>query len=169
MEKQILFVDTETKGFIPYGGSLIYVNVCAYGEQPNIIRREDLQDDILSALGDEDIIKVFHNAPFDVRHMQSNGITVTNIHDTLIASRLIFPGATATLESIAARFGKYVDKSLQQSDFTNPNKDQIRYMQQDVMTLIFIYDCLMAKLIMQNKLELFYTQCARMEMALHGH
>jgi DNA polymerase-1 len=95
-------------------------------------------------LTNPDIKKLAHNASFDVKFLKHHlgGIEINNIHDTLLAERLIQSGRDGVSngldEVLARRTGVYTDKSVRDQfanhygDFT---EQQLDYMAKDVVYL----------------------------------
>jgi DNA polymerase-1 len=96
---------------------------------------------IKSLLEDQSVLKIFHNALFDlVVYCYQYPCEPTNIYDTLISERILYCGLDYDNELqavISRRFGEYIDKSLQLSfDKTSPiTKEQIEYCAKDVIYL----------------------------------
>jgi len=70
-------------------------------------------------LSDEKIVKIFHNAKFDLEFLTDAGVTVNNIFDTMIAEKVLTRGAkqSASLaETLYRYFAIDLDKS-QRSKF----------------------------------------------------
>jgi DNA polymerase-1 len=71
-------------------------------------------------LADERIIKIFHNAKFDLEFLNAGGHTVRNIFDTMIAEKVLTRGAnqSASLaETLYRYFAVDLDKT-QRAKFT---------------------------------------------------
>ena len=71
-------------------------------------------------LGDAGVIKIFHNAKFDLEFLNAHGVTTTNVFDTMIAEKVLTRGAnqSASLaETLYRYFAVDLDKS-QRAKFT---------------------------------------------------
>ena len=65
-------------------------------------------------LTDPLIVKIFHNAKFDIDFLRENGYLVTNVYDTMIAEKVLTRGAnqSASLaETLYRYFAVDLDKS----------------------------------------------------------
>lgn len=119
--------DTETSGFNSRSGKLFSIQfsdgtfnvLLPISEGIAIARFADL-------LENADIVKIFHNAKFDLEFLHDAGHTVNNIFDTMIAEKVLTKGAkqSASLaETLYRYFAVDLDKS-QRSKF-NRNWDGI--------------------------------------------
>lgn len=71
-------------------------------------------------LDDANIVKIFHNARFDLEFLNENGYSVTNIFDTMIAEKVLTRGANQSVslaETLYRHFAVDLDKS-QRAKFT---------------------------------------------------
>jgi DNA polymerase I-like protein with 3'-5' exonuclease and polymerase domains len=141
-----LFIDTETTGLDPLFDELALIQVMAGDEIFLLQPGEDLS----SVFANEKILKIFHNAKFDLQFL---GINCTNIFDTYLSERLLTAGVTPLrelgLENLVRKYlGIDLDKSLQTSfkpgqEFT---AEQIEYAAMDVKVLGPIFQAQKAKL-----------------------
>jgi len=86
---------------------------------------EDCPDWVLEAVADQDVIKLIHNASFDLKLLQHNfGIIASNVWDTLAVERLLTSGKqsdfgkrlSCKLEDVVSRrLNKYMDKSIRKN------------------------------------------------------
>lgn len=70
--------------------------------------------DLAKLLSDENIVKIFHNAKFDLEFLSSNGIATRNVFDTMIAEKVLTRGAnqSASLaETLYRYFAVDLDKA----------------------------------------------------------
>jgi DNA polymerase-1 len=89
-----------------------------------------------------DIVKIFHNARFDLEFLRENGHEVRNVFDTMIAEKVLTRGAnqSASLaETLYRYFAVDLDKS-QRAKFTRSwdgvwTDDLVRYALSDVAYL----------------------------------
>ncbi len=101
-----------------------------------------LADPILAS---PDVVKVFHNAKFDVKHLWLHrGCPARNLFCTMLASKLLAKGKRHVhhgLADVARRFlHKEVDKSLQSSNWSGPlTESQIQYAARDAELLVPLY------------------------------
>lgn len=71
-------------------------------------------------LADERIVKIFHNAKFDLDFLGEAGVTVRNVFDTMIAEKVLTRGAnqsSSLAETLYRHFAVDLDKS-QRAKFT---------------------------------------------------
>jgi DNA polymerase-1 len=114
-----LAVDTETTGFDPWVDRLRLVQFAADPARPVlVVDAEVLDPGVLGpVLADPGVLKVFHNAAFDLRMLWRRGLAVTRVADTMLAQQLL-DGAAASpvgssLAAIAAhRLGRDLDKAV---------------------------------------------------------
>ncbi len=143
-----LFVDTETTGLDPYKDELILVQI-GTGEEVFVIdaKKTDLSP-LKAVLEDKKVLKVFHNAVFDVKFLKRRlGCEVRNIFDTFLAERLLTAGIGSlrdcSLEKVAK---KYLDIELDKSWRTSFDQawgitqEQADYAANDVKVLPGIFE-----------------------------
>lgn len=106
-------------------------------------------DRLASALGDPDVVKVFHHAMFDLRFMSHAWkVRPSSVACTKIASKLLQPYADNTENSLQRvlerRLGVHIEKDQQMSDWLAPEltDDQVRYAAADVEHLLPLYRAL---------------------------
>lgn len=107
--------DTETSGFNPGVGKLFSIqfsdgefNVLVPISEGVAIGR------LAEILEDADIVKIFHNAKFDLDFLSAIGLSVQNVFDTMIAEKVLTRGAgqSASLADTLYRyFAVDLDKS----------------------------------------------------------
>ncbi len=93
-------------------------------------------------LENPNIVKIFHNARFDLEFLRENGFFASNIFDTMIAEKVLTKGAgqSASLaETLYRYFAVDLDKSHRQSFNKNWNgiwtEDLVNYALTDVVHL----------------------------------
>lgn len=108
-EKQA--VDIETTSLDPRKGRIVLVATSG-GSQNRVY---DSPEDIRSILQDADILKVFHNAAFDVYWLEMKGYVVNNYTDTMVMAQVLSNNqGEHSLASIAEKkLGMKLDKALQ--------------------------------------------------------
>ncbi|MBV9216142.1 MAG: ribonuclease D [Acidobacteria bacterium] len=113
--------DTETSGLSAQYGKLYSVQfsdgkfnvLVPISEGVSLGRFADL-------LANADVIKIFHNAKFDLEFLRAHGVETTNVFDTMIAEKVLTRGAnqSASLaETLYRYFAVDLDKS-QRAKFT---------------------------------------------------
>ena len=172
-----LFIDTETTGLDPLSNDLCLIQIKA-GEKTFIIdvgkigaRNENgfHFSGLEMMLEDKEILKVFHNAVFDLKFLKRHlfpEIRFRNIFDTFLAEKVLTAGTKAgcSLKAVAKKYlGTEMDKAEQTSfkvgqDLT---ENQIRYAVNDVEVLSGIFE--------KQKLELLQAgliPTARLEFSI---
>ncbi len=93
-------------------------------------------------LDDANIVKIFHNAKFDLEFLRENGYQVSNIFDTMIAEKVLTKGAnqSASLaETLYRHFAVDLDKSQREKFNKNWNgiwtNELVEYALSDVIYL----------------------------------
>jgi len=80
---------------------------------------EDCPDWVLQAVTDKDVIKLIHNAAFDLKLLQHNfGVVAENVWDTLAVERLLTSGkglGCKLSDVVFRRLDKYMDKSVRKN------------------------------------------------------
>lgn len=117
---EVLGCDTETSGFNSRVGKLFSVQF-SDGKYNVLVPLSEgvAMGELADILADESIVKIFHNAKFDLEFLKAAGHTVRNVFDTMIAEKLITRGAgqSASLADTLYRyFAVDLDKS-QRSKF----------------------------------------------------
>lgn len=117
----VLGCDTETSGFNSRVGKLYSIQFSDGGYNVLVPLSEGIQmGRFADILADERIIKIFHNAKFDLEFLTADGHQVNNIFDTMIAEKVLTRGAnqSASLaETLYRYFAVDLDKA-QRAKFT---------------------------------------------------
>jgi ribonuclease D len=71
--------------------------------------------------GDRSIIKIFHNAKFDLGFLSAIGVSVQNVFDTMLAEKVLTHGASQSA-SLAETLYRYFAVDLEKSHRTKFNK-----------------------------------------------
>ena len=119
--------DTETSGFNSRSGKLFSIQFSdgAFNELVPLSEGVEMGR-FVEILADQRIIKIFHNAKFDLEFLTDAGHAVNNVFDTMIAEKVLTKGAkqSASLaETLYRYFAVDLDKS-QRAKF-NRNWDGI--------------------------------------------
>ncbi|MGI8812780.1 MAG: hypothetical protein ACR2IH_09690 [Pyrinomonadaceae bacterium] len=116
----IIGCDTETSGLSSKYGQLFSIQFSDGDLCVLVPISEGIDPGRLTAiLEDENIVKIFHNAKFDLDFLRDNGFTTLNVFDTMIAEKVLTRGAnqSASLaETLYRHFAVDLDKS-QRSKF----------------------------------------------------
>jgi DNA polymerase-1 len=184
-----VIIDTETSGLDPFTCELVLIQVHAAGKTYIIdhcaIPKQQQQlfyRGVKRILEDDGIIKIFHNALFDLkfirRHLFPEGIKVKNIFDTMLAEQLLTAGiAQRGDHSLKAVTKKYLNIELDKTEQTSfkPGQhftdSQLRYAASDVRHLEAICKLQAAELAKENLTDVamlefsIIEEIARMELA----
>lgn len=113
--------DTETSGLSPSSGRLYSVQFSDSEFNVLVPLSEGVGlGPLADILADESIIKIFHNARFDLDFLSAAGLAVRNVFDTMIAEKVLTRGAnqSASLADTLYRyFAVDLDKT-QRAKFT---------------------------------------------------
>ena len=112
---KILGCDTETSGLSAKYGRLFSVQFSDGKYNVLVPISEGIPlGRLAEILTDPSIVKIFHNAKFDLDFLGENGYTVKNVYDTMIAEKVLTRGAnqSASLaETLYRYFAVDLDKS----------------------------------------------------------
>jgi ribonuclease D len=156
-------VDTETMGLIPQRDRLCLVQLCDPNGSVVAIRISKGQTEapnLKQLMENEQIVKVFHFARFDVAQLNYTfGIKTHPIFCTKIASKLVRTYTSSHgLKSLVQELAKVeLDKTSQSSDWGNSQNlsiSQLSYAANDVRYLISIKDKLIEMLVREERLGL---------------
>jgi ribonuclease D len=114
--------DTETSSLNPKYGKLFSVqfsdgkfNVLVPLSEGVVLGR--LRD----LLADREVVKIFHNAKFDIEFLGAVGIAIENVFDTMLAERVLTRGANQSA-SLAETLYRYFAVDLEKSHRAKFNK-----------------------------------------------
>jgi ribonuclease D len=111
---------------------------------------------LAAPLGNPDIIVVMHGADYDIRSLHRDfGIEVTNLFDTMIASRFLGISEFGLAALLKARFGIELDKKYQKADWSKRplSPEMCAYAAADTSDLLPLYDQLRDELVKNGRLE----------------
>ena len=111
---KIAFIDLETDSLNPRSG-VIKLVVSAM-ENEEVSYKKFIDDEFRSLLKNRSILKVFHNAKFDVEYLVNSGCEVNNYHCTLIMAQVLGEEKLSLKELTKKYLGVNIDKSMQHSD-----------------------------------------------------
>ncbi|MBX3288983.1 MAG: ribonuclease D [Acidobacteria bacterium] len=120
---EALGCDTETSGFNSRSGKLFSIQF-SDGEYNVLVPLSEgvAMGEFADLLADENIVKIFHNAKFDLEFLTAAGHTVRNVFDTMIAEKLITRGAGQSA-SLADTLYRYFAVDLDKSQRSKFNKN----------------------------------------------
>jgi ribonuclease D len=156
-------VDTETMGLIPQRDRLCLVQLCdpnGFVAAIRISKGQTAAPNLKQLMENEQIVKVFHFARFDVAQLNYTfGIKTHPIFCTKIASKLVRTYTSSHgLKSLVQELAKVeLDKTSQSSDWGNSQNlsiSQLSYAAYDVRYLISMKDKLIEMLTREERLGL---------------
>ena len=107
--------DTETSGFSARNGRLYSVQFSDGEFNVLVPTSEGVRlGPLAEILASKSIIKIFHNAKFDLEFLRENGHTVENVFDTMIAEKVLTRGARQSA-SLADTLYRYFAVDLDKS------------------------------------------------------
>lgn len=155
-------VDSETMGLNPGRDRLCLVQLSVGNGECHLVQFKDndfTAPNLKKLLCDENIVKIFHFARFDVGVFQKYlGVTTQNIYCTKIASRLVrtFTGYHGLKNLCRDLLGIEISKQQQSSDWgaDTLTEDQMAYAASDVLYLHQLKEKLDQMLVRENRMEL---------------
>lgn len=140
---KILGCDTETSGLNPRKSKLFSVQFSDGDFNVLVPLSENIAlGKLAEILENEAIIKIFHNAKFDLAFLQENGYQAKNIYDTMIAEKVLTKGANQSIslaETLYRYFAVDLDKSQRKKFGRNWNgiwtDELVEYAMNDVAYL----------------------------------
>lgn len=111
----VLGCDTETSGLSSATGKLYSIQF-SDGEFNVLLPTSEgiAAGRLADLLTDDSIVKIFHNARFDLDFLTTNGYSVANVYDTMIAEKVLTRGANQSVslaETLYRYFAIDLDKS----------------------------------------------------------
>lgn len=113
-------------------------------------------------LGNSGILIVMHGADYDIRSLHRDfGIEVSNLFDTMIASRLLGITEFGLAALLKNRFGIELDKKYQKADWSRRplTTEMCSYAVADTANLLALYDQLHEELIARERLSWQEEEC----------
>jgi DNA polymerase-1 len=147
LNSSVVYVDTETTSLDPHQAKLLTVQIHADTATVVIDCTKGMDLTPLTAIWDsENIIKVFHNASYDLKIIYKFfGTLIRNVYDTMVTERMITAGYSklqgqSSLQAVAERrLGIKLDKSVRAtftaSEIVQLTTEQIEYAVNDVLVL----------------------------------
>lgn len=112
---EALGCDTETSGFNPRVGKLFSIQFSDGNFNVLVPLSEGIGLNAFAGLlADSGIVKIFHNAKFDLEFLDAAGVSVVNIFDTMIAEKVLTRGAnqsSSLAETLYRHFAVDLDKT----------------------------------------------------------
>lgn len=109
----MLIIDIETTGLKPWNSDIRLIT-CLEGNSPSFYT--EVTPELQQKLADEKLVKVFHNASFDVGFLEWNGYKVSNVECTWVMAKVLGEWS-CKLKDLAEKYlGIIMDKDLQHGD-----------------------------------------------------
>jgi DNA polymerase-1 len=119
----VLGCDTETSGLSAKYGKLFSIQFSDGACNVLLPMSEGvLPGKLANLLADDRIVKIFHNAKFDLEFLNAHDIPVRNVFDTMIAERVLTRGANQSA-SLAETLYRYFAVDLEKSHRTKFTKN----------------------------------------------
>ena len=119
----VLGCDTETSGLGARTGRLFSVQFSDGEFNVLVPVSEGIELGLFAAiLTDPAIVKIFHNAKFDLDFLRENGYSVENVYDTMIAEKVLTRGANQSA-SLAETLYRYFAIDLDKSQRAKFNRN----------------------------------------------
>lgn len=147
---RLLQVDTETSGFNCHNDELLLLQL---GDQNvqfvldyNSLTKNDIKRISEELLNNPKIVKILHNAKFDIKFLWAFGFEICSVYDTMLAETILNGGLEQekgffSLKEILFKYtNKVLNKSVRDtiSKTTYLNEDVIKYAAEDVKHLELI-------------------------------
>lgn len=117
---------------------------------------------LAAPLSNPDIMIVMHGADYDIRSLHRDfGIEVSNLFDTMIASRLLGLTEFGLAALLKARFGIELNKKYQKADWSKRplSAEMCAYAAADTSDLLPLYDQLKSELAQKGRLSWLEEEC----------
>jgi DNA polymerase-1 len=114
--------DTETSSLNPKYGKILSVQL-SDGDLSVLVPMSEgvVLGRLTTIMSDPSIVKIFHNAKFDIEFLSAAGVAVRNIFDTMIAEKVLTRGANQSA-SLAETLYRYFAVDLEKSHRTKFNR-----------------------------------------------
>jgi ribonuclease D len=117
---------------------------------------------LAAPFGDPEILTVMHGADYDIRSMHRDfGIEVSNLFDTMIASRFLGVTEFGLAALLKARFGIELNKKYQKADWSKRplSAEMCAYATADTSDLLQLYDLIRDELVEKGRLSWLEEEC----------
>jgi len=145
----VIGVDTETTGLNCLNDKLKLVQIAVKGKPVYVFDVEKISEagiDALMRILTSPVLKIFHNAKFDLKFLHTVGISINgDVFDTMLAEQVIMSGSAYkgfSLRDIAYKYtGTILDKEFQKGNWNLAlTNEQLNYAAQDARVLLGIYE-----------------------------
>ena len=115
--------DTETSSLNPRYGKLFSIQFSDGDLNVLVPLSEGVPlGKLIDLLADASVVKIFHNAKFDLEFLGAVGVDVRNVYDTMLAERVLTRGANQSA-SLAETLYRYFAVDLEKSHRTKFNRE----------------------------------------------
>ena len=169
-------VDTETSG-LHWSTDLLHLCQLYTDETGPVLVRDagHRPAHLASVLGDPEIIKVFHFAPFDLRFLESGwGVRAVRVSARRQHQKLLHPSLAPSDHSLQPLLMRHLGIEIEKgpmriSDWGTASltPEQIAYATDDVAHLLPLVDVLRAQLAASDRLGLYEQVCAYLPVDAH--
>lgn len=153
---KVVFMDIETNSLYFMKGVIRLV--AFWDGSGEVITRTLVDEELREILKDKNILKVFHNAKFDVEFFVHNGYEVNNYSCTLVMAQVLGE-KEVSLKTLCNKYlGIVLDKSMKHSENWSVDEltqEHIDYVVQDVRNTSLLYYKLLDELIKRNLLDTY--------------
>ena len=117
---KVVFMDIETSSLYFMNG---VIRLIAFSDgNSEVVTKTLVDDELREILKSKDILKVFHNAKFDVEFFVHNGYEVNNYSCTLVMAQVLGE-KELSLKALCNKYlGIAIDKSMQHSENWSADK-----------------------------------------------
>ncbi|MFN0206909.1 MAG: ribonuclease D [Planctomycetota bacterium] len=158
-------VDTEADSFYSYREKVCLIQVSSPAADYIIDPLANVELSALApVLASDSILKVFHDAEYDVQLLKSAGISeMRRIFDTRVAVSLLGNKSPGLANVLKDRYGIQLNKSLQRSDWSQRplSIEQLEYARHDTRYLLQLARDIKPQLKQRDIWELFLYECER--------
>lgn len=146
-KKHVISVDVETTGLDPRKGM---IRLVAWSDGVRTQSSTNLEE-VRELLANEEVVKVFHNASFDVLWLETHGCRVENYTDTLVLSQIVNNKVSQdnSLDLLVFKYlGHQMNKQLQHADNWQGEltEEHFRYCEGDAKMTNLLYDALLQQI-----------------------
>lgn len=118
----VLGCDTETSSLNPKFGKILSVQLSDGDLAVLVPLSEGIPlGKLIDVVDDPAVVKIFHNAKFDLEFLGASGIAVQNVFDTMLAEKVLTRGANQSA-SLAETLYRYFAVDLEKSHRTKFNR-----------------------------------------------
>lgn len=132
-------LDVEGDGLYRYRSRLCLMQIAA-GERELVIDTLAIEElsPLAALLGPDGPEKVVHDVSFDVKMLDTRGLSLERVFDTSVAARFLSEPSTGLASLLDKYFGVKIDKKLQQADWGERpiTEERLEYLVGDVRHLV---------------------------------